>query len=103
MGSFCFGGSGSASVDVASSEEPAGKPVAANMAQCHLVLATAGFGRKLEGGPPGPRGTPSSRSRISDISLMQTPAGRLGRRPRTRGSRSEEHTSEIQSIRQLVG
>ena len=54
-------------------------------AQCHIVFATAGSGGKLEGGPPGPRGTPSSRSRNNDISIRQTPAGRRGRRPQTRG------------------
>src|ERR1035438_10072729 len=42
--------------------------------------------REWWGGPPGPRGTPSSRSRHNDISILRGASRPTGRRPRTRGS-----------------
>src|ERR1039458_3285685 len=51
-----------------------------------LSFRKAADSAELEGGPPGPRGTPWSRSRNNEISIIQAPAGRRGRRPQTRGS-----------------
>src|ERR1035441_4433089 len=108
----------------------------------HLESMITPAGRRdLEGGPPGPRGTPPSRSLSNDISAMQNGASAADPRPAPRSRvlavnaqfahlglqggalhpqpggcafgatnaaigfgegaeyRSEEHTSELQSLR----
>ena len=54
-------------------------------AQCHLVFPKLGFMDWRWGGPPGPRGSPWTRSFTNEISLVRR-TSRRGRRLRTRGS-----------------
>src|ERR1019366_8437030 len=56
-------------------------------AACARTTATAAQARRvLWGGPPGPRGSPWTRSSLEEPGSCITAAGRRGRRPRTRGS-----------------
>ena len=61
-------------------------PSTQNLCPMPHTLCQPGTLRKWWGGPPGPRGTPSSRVPANRITLLRSPTGRRGRRSRTMGS-----------------